>query len=175
MLFKAIHQSVLHALLPTCYNIMLQLKLNIENDEDLAKAVPQLLILLFFASYPSIVKKYMDNNHWYIKKDEFLRLCHEEAMMDLQHQHFGYIVLIHLRKVVFLAILVFWGHLSWLQIILIIAISELMILAVKLNNPFKTKQMNNQEVMNEMVVMVCMYHIILLSDLVPVEDKVFRS
>lgn len=53
--------------------------------------------------------------------------------------------------------------------------SEAMILAVKLKNPFADKKMNNIEMINETIVIVCMYHVILLSDMVPVEEKDFRD
>lgn len=88
-------------------------------------------------------------------------------MDKVSTRNLSYIGMVHYRKLFFSAMIVLVSDLSSIQIQVIMQLSLLMIILITSFQPYTSGSSNIQDVKDEVIVMVVCYHLILISDFVP--------
>lgn len=111
--FSSIHMTANHASLPIICNAITVIDFNIQQDQSLAGCVPQFLTVGFFLMYPYFTTKYLQRHSHKFKRDELLMKAHGASINELDFNYVGFLVIMHLRRILFSVIIVFAKPWSW--------------------------------------------------------------
>ena len=95
-------------------------------------------------------------------------------MAGLSFEWLGFLFVVHLRRFFYIFLLVFMSWYPGPQIIIITLASIVLMIAILEFRPYSATEQNVQESFNEIVILVFCYHVILISDFVPLKYDSFR-
>lgn len=111
--FASIHSTANHASLPIIFNAVTLIDYEIELGQSLAGCVPQFMIIAFFLAYPYYTTKFLRRHAHKFKRDENLVKAHGEGINNVDFKYVGFLIFIHIRRIIFSLIIVFAKRWSW--------------------------------------------------------------
>ena len=126
-----------------------------------------------FVFYPFVVNWRMPRLKKKLESDQVFADCHRSSLNSLKFEQLPFVIPIHLRKILYCAVLVFLAALPGIQIIIVVGLSEMMMILLAAQ-PFEERDLGRQEVANEVIILVFVYHVILISDFVPQSQQEFK-
>lgn len=134
-------------------------------------------LVLVLAAYPIVTYKYLKKNQEKIidpSDDDEVYLRHKSFVKDYVLNDEVFVrnmriaMIVHYRRLAYSFIMVFCYHIIAIQIGMVMMISVFMMIMILHYRPFVSRQENFSEASNECIIILVLYHMICLTDFVPV-------
>lgn len=140
-----------------------------------------MLILSVYLVYPIYMYKFIDKkvNGSESYDEKRFKDAYGDSVLNLRtdRKHFGlrYFLITQFRRFIYSFIIVFLEDYSSIQILLVWSMSMCAVIILIEKRPFAGKFFNREEMFNELVIIMSCYHLLLLSDYVPLYKNEFRT
>ena len=170
--FNVVHQMFNNAALPMLVTSLTKIKHAIEAEKADSAVASEIFIICIFCIYPLATFRYLNLKGKKLDASTFIEFnsLHKHAYINLrlwQALSLSFILVAHFRRILFATVIVLLSQFPWLQIHLILFLSIILMCFILSERPLASRWLNRHECLTEVVVLVSCYHLLLITDFVP--------